>query len=114
MSTPIDDVHAAITLLKSAPARGRINSNSQATLEHVAALMRTREPMIAWLEAEAERLALTPLATDLSGEHAVIVARAALTPVAGRPGPGQPGPVIDNAEAELAALLRADPEEDGQ
>ncbi|MCI3277583.1 hypothetical protein [Streptomyces cylindrosporus] len=106
MAQPLEDIAAAIKALKDAPARGRVDSNNQRMLEHLAALMRMRDPITAWLEAEGERLALTPITTDLSGEHAVIVARAFLTPVAGRPGPGQPGPVIDKVEAALAGILR--------
>lgn len=105
MATPLEDITAAIRALKDAPARGRLDSGNERLLQHVAALMRMREPVTAWLEAEAERLALTPLTTDLNHEHAVLVARAILTPVTGRPGPGQPGPVVDNRCVDLRHLI---------
>ncbi|MFI5880880.1 hypothetical protein [Streptomyces sp. NPDC051554] len=104
MATPLEDIAAAIKILKSAPARGRLDSNNEDLLEHVAALMRMREPVTAWLEAE--RLALTPIAIDLDQEHAVLVARSILTPVTGRPGPGQPGPVVDNRCRDLSHLIK--------
>ncbi|WP_019060015.1 hypothetical protein [Streptomyces prunicolor] len=105
MATPIEDVQAAIKFLKDAPARGRIDSGNERLLQHVAALMRMKEPVITWLEAEAERLAITSITTDLNHEHAVLVARAILTPVTGRPGPGQPGPVVDNRCVDLRHLI---------
>lgn len=111
MPHPLEDIAAAIKILKDFPDRGRIDSNSQRMLEHIAALMRMREPAAAWLQAEADRLGHTPITHDLSGEHAVIVARAILTPATGRPGPGQPGPVVDTMRAALDSILRGD---DGQ
>jgi len=107
MAHPLEDIAAAVKLLKDAPARGRIDSNSERMLEHVAALMRMREPVTVWLEAEAERLGHTPITHDMRGEHAVIVARALLTPLTGQPGPGQPGPVVDNVRAVLDGILRS-------
>ncbi|MCX5239754.1 hypothetical protein OG824_31595 [Streptomyces prunicolor] len=109
MATPLEDIAAAIKILKDVPARGRLDSNNEDLLEHVAALMRMREPVTAWLEAEL--LALTPIAIDLDQEHAVLVARSILTPVTGRPGPGQPGPVVDKVRAALRGLIQ---EADGQ
>src|SRR4051794_19177295 len=106
MATPLEDIAAAIKILKSVPARGRLDSNNERLLEHVAALMRMRGPVTAWLEAEAERLTLTPIATDLNQEHAVLAARSVLTPVTGRPAPGQPGPVVDKMHAALRGLFQ--------
>lgn len=106
MATPIEDVQAAIRFLNDAPARGQLDSNNERLLQHVAALMRMREPVTAWLEAETERLALTPITTDLNGEHAVLVARSILIPATGRPGPGQPGPIVDNVRAALDGIVK--------
>ncbi|MFJ4787620.1 hypothetical protein [Streptomyces sp. NPDC088794] len=108
MPHPLDDIRTAISTLEAAPPRGRVDSSSEAMLQHVAGLMRISGPVAAWLEAEAERLALTPIGTDLSGEHAVLVARALLTPITGRPEPGQPGAVIDNVRATLEGILRSE------
>lgn len=110
-ATPLEDIAAAIKILKDVPARGRLDSNNERLLQHVAGLMRMREPITAWLEAEAERLALTPVTTDLNQEYAVLAARSILTPATGRPGPGQPGPVVDKMRAALRGLIQ---EADGQ
>lgn len=114
MTTPLEDLRAAVTILRDTAGctTGLINSDNQELLALVAVLLRLREPAAAWLEAEAERLATTahPDWHDVIGAHALAAARAVLTTVpTGRPGPAEPGPIIDNARTDLARRMGVTP-----
>jgi hypothetical protein len=106
MGHPLEDIAAAAEVLKDPSGhRGRLDSNNEDLLTLVQALLGAREALAAWLEAEYERLMLTWARTNLPAEHAVVVARALLNPTPDGPGPGRPGPVIDNARTTLNAIL---------
>ncbi|WP_329141015.1 hypothetical protein [Streptomyces sp. NBC_00670] len=108
--SPLEELRAAVAVLRdtTGAARGRLDSNNQELLALVAVLLRIREPVATWLEAEIARLE-TPTAPgwhEVVGRRALAVARAVLTTKPQeRPGPAEPGPVIDNARAALAQAM---------
>ncbi|MET7944398.1 hypothetical protein [Streptomyces sp. NPDC005302] len=113
MPTATEELDAAINVLRntSGAEKGRLDSDSQELLVLVAVLLRIREPVAAWLESEAARLntSVHPGGHDTLAGHARAVASAALARSNSRPGPAEPGPIIDNTRAELASRMGVQP-----
>ncbi|WP_369043443.1 hypothetical protein [Streptomyces sp. Midd1] len=113
MPTTVEDLDAAIAVLRNTAGAetGRLDSDNKELLALVAVLLRTREPLASWLESEAARLRATahPGWHEHLADHPRAVASAVLATSKRRPGAAEPGPIIDNARAELASRMGVQP-----